>query len=94
MGKLRLVERGTALAGKFELPAFYMNDFSVLGIVVQGVQQAKRVLVESGYTVDEYNGTTWVCFEKSREMQKIVTVLKKEHIPFMITDLMGCAYQG
>ena len=94
MGKIRLVEKGMSLTGKLELPAFYMNDFSVLGIVVSGVGKAGDILRGCGFTLHEEGGMTWVRFERSGEMHQMIDKLREQGIACTLSDLMSCAYQG
>lgn len=94
MGMLRMVEKGGNYAQHLDLPAFYMNDFSVIGLVVGGLQQATDVLAKNGIAVEQSDAATVVTFHDEEEMHAILSALSTEQVDYSLSDLVSCAYQG
>lgn len=94
MGMLRLVEQGDHYAQYINFPDFYMNDFSVMGIVVGKLDEAMEVLMEKGITAEEEKDGMWVFFQDNGEMRAILAALASNHIEYSVSDLVSCAYQG
>ncbi|WP_028584090.1 hypothetical protein [Desulfogranum mediterraneum] len=94
MGSIRIVENRCANIGQAEFPTFYMNDFSVLGIVVHQLEQAVSVLRERGYLVREERGLNRVTFKDNQQLQQILAELAGRKVEYSLSDLVGCAYQG
>ncbi|PIE60207.1 MAG: hypothetical protein CSA32_00065 [Desulfobulbus propionicus] len=95
MGMLQLVEKGTNTAEKVALPSFYMNDFSVLGVVVNQLDRAVAALKKKGFLLqsDEL-GATWIHFNGKDSLQGMLESLKEEEISYTFSDVVSCAYQG
>ncbi len=94
MGILRIVEQGDNYASHITFPAFYMNDFSVMGIVVSELDGAIDALAKKGFTTKEESGEVWVSFNDNKEMRSVLSELSTSKINYTISDLVSCAYQG
>lgn len=94
MGMLRLVEQGDDYARHIMFPDFYMNDFSVMGIVVEKLDKAVDVLAQKGVSAEEEQGGMWVSFQDNKEMRAILAALASNQIAYSVSDLVSCAYQG
>jgi hypothetical protein len=94
MGSLTVVERNTDCQDVFEWPLRYMNDFSVLGLRVEGLSRALEVLEAGGYHVVRRRCSATISFENRDRFKNIFETLARQRIEHGMSDLMGCAYQG
>jgi len=94
MGSLTVVEKGADCRDAFEWPLFYMNDFSVLGLRVEGLARALEVLEADGYPVVRKSCSARVDFENRDRFNNIFDTLARHEIGHTMSDLVGCAYQG
>ncbi len=94
MGSLTIMEKDAPCDEVIDWPLFYMNDFSVLGLLVDDITQASEVLEEGGYQVDRHACSANVRFESNNHFKNIFDTLKENRIAFVMSDLVNCAYQG
>jgi hypothetical protein len=94
MGALTILEKGAPCDEVVDWPAFYMNDFSVLGLVVDNVARALEVLESDGYQVDRKVCSAKVRFDSRRRLRNIYNTLARHRVEFTMSDLVSCAYQG
>ena len=94
MGELMMVEKGAPVLEGVDLPLFYMNDFSVLGLVVQKLSQALKVLKTNGFTVTRQNNCARIRFHTRSEMDKLFETLNRHHVAYGTADLARQMYQG
>ncbi len=94
MGTLQFVEKGAMLAEAVDMPLFYMNDYSVLGVVVEKLSLAAEVLEENGYQIFPQKKGLIIRFDDARQRGAIFSVLSRRQIDYTLTDLVSCAYQG
>lgn len=76
------------------LPAFYMSDFSVMGLLVSDCREAVRILEENNYAVRQAAQGAEVAFDNPAHLQQLLTILKRHHIDFSMADLVDQVYQG
>lgn len=94
MGSLTIVEKGTPSDGIINWPLFYMNDFSVLGLIVDNLATVSKLLEADGYNLDQKASSAHVNFENIGQYKNILYLLQQHRIDFTLSDLAGCAYQG
>lgn len=94
MGELMMVEKQAPVFDGVDLPLFYMNDFSVLGLVVHQLSRALAVLEASGYRVARQKNCAKVRFHTRMEFRKLFETLNRHHIEYGTADLVSHAYQG
>ena len=98
MAKIALVaDTCTSRAAYLEhcqIPAFYMEDFSVLGLVVSDVRTARVVLEEAGYVVVKRNGITDVHLQGAVEIRNALLALRSSNIASEFTDIADTMYQA
>jgi hypothetical protein len=77
------------------LPVFYMSDYSVLGLLVDRLEEAVRVLTENRFAVlREAGGDLEVNLTDPGHFQKMAQVLTANGIGFEIADVVSDIYQG
>lgn len=94
MGELMAVEEGASVQGGFDLPLFYMNDFSVLGLVVRKLSRALSVLEANGFYVARQDGCARIRFDNRLELNRLFETLGQHRIVYGTADLVSHAYQG
>jgi predicted RNA binding protein YcfA (HicA-like mRNA interferase family) len=76
------------------LPAFYMEDFSVLGLLVERYEEACALLQNDGYTVLEAKGGSDVNLVHPDQIVTIIDTLKKNGIATELADIADTIYQA
>ena len=95
MGELMMVEKESPALEGVDLPIFYMNDFSVLGLVVHKLAPALEALQADGYHVVRKKGNcARIRFNDLPEFNKLFETLSQNHIDYSTADLVTQAYQG
>lgn len=91
---LRIVEKGTDFNKAITFPDFYMNDFSVLGLVVNELPEAMSALQDKGVILQKEEEATWISFADKQQLDTILRELTAGQITYSLSDLVSCAYQG
>ncbi len=94
MGTLNIVEKGGKGTRDIDFPAHYMNDFSVLGLVVDGLEKTCDALLERGVSVEKKTDSLQVVLGKTDRIEKVLEILSAGKIDYSMSDLVSCAYQG
>jgi hypothetical protein len=94
MGVLTIMDRNASCDEAVDWPLFYMNDFSVLGLLVDKLAKALEVIEADGYRVVHGTCSAKVYFESHRSFKNIFTILQRNRIAYGSSDLVGCVYQG
>lgn len=94
MGSLTIMEKDTPCDDAIDWPLFYMNDFSVLGLIVDNIATVSTVLEADGYKIDQRACSAKIQFENNSQYKSIIELLHQHRIDFTLSDLVGCAYQG
>ena len=71
-----------------------MNDFSVMGLVVDQFDETIDALTIMKRDVKVDDESTWVLFDGLDDMQSIFSELQNHEISFSVSDVVSCAYQG
>jgi hypothetical protein len=76
------------------LPIFYMSDYSVLGLLVDQLEEAVRVLGENRFSVFEEAGDLELAMNHPNQLPEIVRLLGNNGIGSEIADVVSGIYQG
>jgi hypothetical protein len=87
-------DRPAALAGIRQLPAFYMEDFSVLGFRVNDCDRAVRILDRHAFTLTRTEGSVEVDVQPAARIQEVMQLLKGNGLECEIADVAEGMYQG
>ena len=85
--------RGIYLENK-ELPTNYMEDFSLMGLVVDRYQQALDILRSSGFSMEELRGGTDVTITSFSRLPEIADLLSAKGIRCDLSDVADTLYQA
>ena len=77
-----------------DLPNFYMEDYSVLGLLVTNLDRACRVLVHKNYAVCKKSDHLKVEFDGVDQISEIIDLLIQNGIDCGIADIVDQVYQG
>ena len=94
MGLLPIAEEGACSADTGGFPLFYMNDFSILGLRVQKLNDAIAALASDGYEIVATGGFARIRFDSRRHMAGIFKALSRRRIQYRMADLVSHTYQG
>lgn len=76
------------------LPTFYMEDFSILGIIVENYDSARAVLKKYGYhTVDRESGSD-ILVEHVKQIGTVMNTLRHHGIAAEFSDIADTMYQA
>lgn len=76
------------------LPTFYMEDFSVLGLVVERYEEACALLQNDGYTVLTVEGGSDIQLAHPGQISTIIASLRKSGIAAQLSDIADTIYQA
>jgi hypothetical protein len=76
------------------LPIFYMSEFSVLGLLVDRLEEAIGVLDRNHFSVTQEAGDIEVAVDTPDHLQEMFQVLKANGVLFEIADMVNGIYQG
>lgn len=101
MGTLRLLPKQVSRLGNINpyvtdrsLPAFYMSDYSVLGLLVSNHHEATRILEENGFSIIREPGSVKVVYDDPAHLQEMLRILTRHGIDVEIADIVDQVYQG
>jgi hypothetical protein len=77
-----------------DLPLFYMNDYSKIGLQVSSYQEALNVLRGNHYKVSENISWAEVAIHITDDIPAVVRLLLDNGIESQITDMVTTIYQG
>jgi hypothetical protein len=87
-------DRPVALDGLRQLPAFYMEDFSVLGFRVNNCDRAVRILDQHAFTLKRTAKTVEVNVQPAARIQEVMQLLNDNGLECEIADVAEGMYQG
>ncbi len=76
------------------LPISYMAEYSVLGLLVDKLEEAVRVLGENRFPVLDAAGDLEVAMNHPGQLHEIVRLLKEHDLECEIADVVSGIYQG
>jgi|WetSurMetagenome_2_1015567.scaffolds.fasta_scaffold08524_5 hypothetical protein len=76
------------------LPTFYMADYSVLGLLVDKLEETVRVLRENQYPVGDETGDLEVTISHPGQLREIIRLLEENGIDCQVNDVISGIYQG
>ena len=76
------------------LPAFYMEDFTVLGLQVGNLDVALRLLEKSGISIFKSPGYSELSIQHRDQIPHIIQLLNANDISCNIADIVEQVYQG
>ena len=76
------------------LPAFYMEDYTVLGLRVGDLAEAVRVLEKNGIRICKSPGYNELSFEQRDQIPQIIQLLNANGISCVMADIVEQVYQG
>jgi len=87
------VDRGE-LMNCSELPLFYMNDYSKVGLQVSPYEEALNVLRRNRYRVSETLSRAELVIRQIDDILAVVRLLSDHGIEYQMADLATAIYQG
>lgn len=87
------VSRGLYLCGR-TLPVKYMEDFSLMGFVVDRYHDAVEVLTTSGFSVEELEGGADLLLHSVDTIQEISACFANNNIQSDFMDIADTIYQA
>jgi hypothetical protein len=82
------------VANDLELPAFYMEDFSVLGFRVDNCGKAEQILSQAAFVFKRKKKTLTISIERAAQIHEVFTLLNNQGIECEIADVADGMYQG
>ncbi len=76
------------------LPAFYMEDYTVLGLRVGNLDAAIRLLEKNGIGISKTPGYSELSIEQRDQIPRIIQLLNANDISCVIADILEQVYQG
>jgi hypothetical protein len=83
-----------ATAGHRQLPIFYMEDFSVLGLRVNSCDHAIQILDRHAVSLKRADGSLEVEIEKTSRMHEVIQLLNDNGLECELADVAEGMYQG
>ena len=77
-----------------QLPAFYMEDFSIMGFRVDDCPRAIQVLEQNGFGLTRSHGRVTVKIDGSGRVREVVKLLQGCGLACEMADLAEGIYQG
>lgn len=98
MAKIALIPEGadekSEFLNKLGIPANYMEDFSVLGIVVDRYHESVALLMKSGFLIENLEPGSMISFEDPSVIESVLNLLCTEHIRCNYQDIADSFYQS
>ena len=98
MGKIVLLPEGLHEKAEYleelGVPDKYMEDYSVLGIIVDRYQESLALLRNSGFTIDKGAAGTIIKLEDRSSLAKILGLLNDNLIRCDYKDIADSFYQA
>ena len=98
MGKIALLpcdinSRGESL-DNMVLPSKYMEDYSLMGFIVDRYQEALTLLTNNSYQLVEQKGGADIYIDTLLDLQKIKSLLRANNIRCDFSDIADSIYQA
>lgn len=76
------------------LPAFYMEDFSVIGLTVEDMEKTVVALQRNGIAIENKDALAMAHIDGLNGMKAVLGLLEANGIAFELTDIADQIYQG
>ena len=76
------------------LPAFYMEDYSVIGLRVDRLDASLQILKEGNFQVNSSSNRFEITIDNAGQIPKIVSLLGRHGIDCELSDIIEQIYQG
>lgn len=87
-------DRPVATTGNRQLPDFYMEDFSVIGLRVDDCDHAVRILDQYRFDLKRANGSIEVYVDQASRMHEVMQLLENNGLGCELADVAEGIYQG
>lgn len=77
-----------------QLPDFYMEDFSILGLQVSDCDHAVRILDQHQFPLKKWEQGIEVDIQGSLHVQDVISLLRSQGLECEIADVADGMYQG
>ncbi|MEE4262830.1 MAG: hypothetical protein V2I56_09050 [Desulfobacteraceae bacterium] len=97
MGVLPILQKNSnqrACLGNKNLPANYMSDYSVMGLVVDRLDAALGILKEKKFEIQKKTAGFEITIDGAGRISEIVSLLQQNGIDYAMTDTVDQVYQG
>ncbi len=98
MIQIALVENSCKSKTKFlegcKMPAFYMEDFTVLGFPVVALEGVRELLEVEGYSLSPLNGAYQISLENHQKLVELAEFFKENKIDTSLADIADTFYQA
>lgn len=98
MAKIALIANSSESRSKYlqsaHMPVFYMEDFSILGLLVEKYEEARTVLKNKGYTIIKLEGGSDIHLDHPGQISTIITTLLQHDIHAELSDIADTIYQA
>jgi hypothetical protein len=97
MPRLPIIQRNldtTICLPDSSLPAFYMEDFTILGFRVRNLDAALRVLEKNGISILKGPEYSELSVEQRDQIPHIIQLLNANDISCVMADIVDQVYQG
>jgi len=97
MGVLPILQKNSnqrTCLGNQNLPANYMADYSVMGLVVGRLDAALQVLKEKEFQIQKNADGFEITIDGAGRMSEIASLLQQNSIDYALTDIVDQVYQG
>ena len=97
MGSIPVLQQGrdepVCLADS-DLPDFYMEDYSRLGLLVASLDRAYQILVDHDFTMHQKSEHFEITVDHAYQMPEIINLLGQNGIDCVMADIVDQVYQG
>ena len=88
------LQAGPAYLEEKGLPAFYMEDHSIMGILVERFDDAVQLLEEQGFPLTRKKDAVEVGTQGPAQIESLFDLLETNSIAFEMRDILDRVYQG
>jgi hypothetical protein len=97
MGVLPLLDKNSKqriCLGNQNMPANYMEDYSVIALVVSRLEAVLRILKEKRFDVRKNGDGFEIAFDGTSRISELVNLLQQNKIDYTLADIADQVYQG
>ncbi len=97
MGVLPLLEKNSKqriCLGHKTLPANYMGDYSVMGLLVGRMEAVLRILKDKKFNVRKNADVYEITIDSASRIVELISLLQRNRIDYTMADIVDQVYQG